>query len=122
LWGPSSSDDLKRLFPTEESKSSEIKRYANHKTFLSDDIFDSIPPLERSIAGAAGDLRIARGSEDTDNTAATLSTLKSVHATSQPSFRVETIEIHGVGHTVTGDEDPVAVERYRNCLFQPFNK
>jgi hypothetical protein len=119
LWGPSISADIYRIWPNWAEQKAEIKKYAEYETFLSDDFFDSIPPLEKNIAGAACNLRIARGELDHDNTPETISELRRIHAHAQPSFQVELKSIPGLAHSVTGDEDPAAIEQYFRCLFQP---
>jgi hypothetical protein len=120
LWGPSVSADIYRIWPTWTEQEEEIRRYAEYGTFLSDDFFDSIPPLENNIAGAACNLRIARGELDNDNTPETISILQRIHARAQPSFQIEPTSIPGLAHFVIGAENPESIEQYFRCLFQPF--
>lgn len=119
LWGPSVSTDNHRLWPTSKEKKKEIAGYAKHGTFLSEDFFDSTPPLEKKIASAACNLRIARGKLDPYNTPRTISILQEVHAKAQASFQVETMHIPGLAHSVIGSEGRLAVEQYFKCLFRP---
>jgi hypothetical protein len=121
LWGPSTSADIQRVWPSLKSQLDEMESYAkDYATFVAEDYFTSIPPFEKAIAGAAGNLRLARGAEDWDNTAEGLMALAETHRKSQPSFCVEIVQgIPGLEHTVTGKEPREAVTAYLSCLFDP---
>lgn len=123
LWGPLLNSTIDDQLPSPESRQGYIDNLAEqYETFISSDYFDSKPCISTLIKRATGNIRIARGSEDTNNEFSHVEMLAAIHKKSQPQYQTDYHSgISGLKHSVLHEEvTPVQLNKYYDCLFSPF--
>lgn len=122
IWGPVFKRNLDSLYPDDTSRLRAIQDYEKFGTILASNFFETLPDVEPLINSAAGNLRIARGSEDNYNTTDELYKLANTHSSAQPEFMREVRVVEGAPHTpIQSRLTQKQISAYLNCLFTPLD-
>jgi len=120
LWGPGLASTTARVWPDRATRAREVEGHRQYGTYLAEDFFETLPPIEDLVGTCRCNLRIARGTCDDLNTRKDLDYLASLHSKLQHRFIYEVREITGLGHSVVADDlGPELLGRYSACLFDP---
>lgn len=120
LWGPATNAAVVPYLASPERNAKFVKSYADHGTYLAQDLLVTTPAFEYLIGGAAVDIRLARGTRDPDNCVDDLRMMAAAHKDKQKTRICEIVEIAGLGHDVSASRTTMDVlGRYFDGLFDP---